>query len=138
MANKELGAKLRALRIRNGLTQKNVYEQLGVSQSTFSSWEIGKSEPDAVTFLKLCDIYHVQDILFEFTGKTTENNEIFTASNVEKNLIYAYRDLSIQGQEYILNQMEIASSLYKKSSESKLCDKKVDWIKTIAGGSTND
>ena len=72
MANKEFGAKLKSLRNKNNLTQKDVYEQLGVSQSTFSSWEIGKSEPDAKTFLKLCKIYKVYDILLEFTGESLQ------------------------------------------------------------------
>ena len=70
MANKELGMKLKSLRVQKGLTQKDVYEQLKISQSTFSSWEVGKSEPDAMTFLKLCQIYEIEDILFEFTGRS--------------------------------------------------------------------
>lgn len=73
MANKQLAEKLKKLRMKNKLTQKDVYEQLGISQSTFSSWEVGKSEPDAITFLKLCKIYNVNDILLEFTGESTSN-----------------------------------------------------------------
>lgn len=72
MANKQVGAKLKELRVKNNLTQKDVHEQLGISQSTFSSWEIGKSEPDAMTFLKLCKLYNVKDILLEFTGESLQ------------------------------------------------------------------
>ena len=75
MASKELGAKLQQLRKQNNLTQKDVYEMLGVSQSTFSSWEVGKSEPDAMTFLRLCDIYKVDDILLEFAGTSVEKKK---------------------------------------------------------------
>ncbi len=70
MANTDFGKKLKDLRTKNKLTQKDVYEQLGIAQSTFSSWEIGKSEPDAMTFLKLCKMYKVDDILLEFTGES--------------------------------------------------------------------
>lgn len=73
MANKELACKLKALRMKNQLTQKDVYSQLNISQSTFSSWEVGKSEPDALTFLKLCKIYKVKDIMLEFTGESIED-----------------------------------------------------------------
>lgn len=75
MANKILGAKLKALRLKNGMTQKDVYETLCISQSTFSSWEIGKSEPDAMTFLHLCELYNVPDVLYEFTGKSLQTKE---------------------------------------------------------------
>lgn len=90
MANKQIGAKLQELRKKNGLTQKDVYERLGVSQSTFSSWEIGKSEPDAMTFLELCDIYNVNDIISEFT-ETQRIVETFPLNNIEKEVIIAYR-----------------------------------------------
>lgn len=73
MANKELACKLKALRKKNKLTQKDVYSQLNISQSTFSSWEVGKSEPDALTFLKLCKIYKVKDIMLEFTGESIDD-----------------------------------------------------------------
>lgn len=75
MASKELGAKLQQLRKQNNLTQKDVYEMLGVSQSTFSSWEVGKSEPDAMTFLRLCDIYKVDNILLEFAGTSVKKEK---------------------------------------------------------------
>lgn len=91
MANKQIGAKLQELRKKNGLTQKDVYEKLGISQSTFSSWEIGKSEPDAMTFLELCDIYNVKDILNEFKG--TQNNQYTSfLTCTESKLITAYRN----------------------------------------------
>ena len=69
MANKQISNKLKELRIKAGYTQKQVYDRLKISQSTFSSWETGKSEPDAKTFLLLCKLYDVKDILFEFMGQ---------------------------------------------------------------------
>lgn len=72
MANKELGLKLRELRNKSKMTQQEVSDLIGLkNKSTLGSWEVGKSEPDAMTFLKLCQIYEIEDILFEFTGKST-------------------------------------------------------------------
>ena len=60
MASKELGGKLRELRDSKGFTQQQVADELGLkNKSTLGSWEIGKSEPDAFTFLKLCKLYGV-------------------------------------------------------------------------------
>ncbi len=67
--NKELSNRLRDLRKSNGFTQEYVANMLGLkNKSTLGSWEIGKSEPDAVTFLKLCNLYGVADIMQEFAG----------------------------------------------------------------------
>ena len=64
MASKELGARLRELRNNKGFTQQHVADQLGLkNKSTLGSWEVGKSEPDAFTFLKLCRLYVVENIL---------------------------------------------------------------------------
>ena len=64
MASKELGGKLRELRDSKGFTQQQVADELGLkNKSTLGSWEIGKSEPDAVTVLKLCKLYGVDNIL---------------------------------------------------------------------------
>ena len=54
MANKNISKKLRQARVDAGLSQYDVYNWLGVSQSTFSSWETGKSEPSILVFLNLC------------------------------------------------------------------------------------
>lgn len=109
MGNKKFGAKLKELRKRNGLTQKDVYEQLGISQSTFSSWEIGKSEPDAMTFLKLCKLYHVSDILLEFTGSSLQKT-----FNSDMQL---FNQLDIEDKAEIRGEMKqmLKADKYKKN-----------------------
>lgn len=67
IANSKLGMILRHLRMENGYTQQDVADILGIkNKSTLGSWEIGKSEPDIFTFLRLCLIYHVADIYKTF------------------------------------------------------------------------
>ena len=67
MANKKLGDILRMLRNAKGYTQQQVADILALkNKSTLGSWEVGKSEPDAFTFLKLCKIYEVKDIYSAF------------------------------------------------------------------------
>lgn len=102
MSNPIISQKIKQLRIDRGLTQKDVYEKMGVSQSTFSSWELGKSEPSALAFLKLCRIYGVSDILLEFTGDSL-NNDI---SKGEYSLIKKYRLLNEDDKKKIDTHMD--------------------------------
>lgn len=68
MADKIISEKLRRARLDAGLTQYDVYNWLGVNQSTFSSWETGKAEPSISIFLQLCAKYEIDDISEYFLG----------------------------------------------------------------------
>ena len=68
MADKIISRKLRRARLDAGLTQYDVHNWLGVNQSTFSSWETGKSEPSISVFLQLCAKYEIDDISEYFLG----------------------------------------------------------------------
>lgn len=57
MADKDFSRKLKDLRLKAGYSQKEVYEHFGIPQSTFSSWEVGKSEPPGDMLIKLCQFY---------------------------------------------------------------------------------
>lgn len=57
MADKDFSRKLKDLRLKAGCSQKEVYEHFGIPQSTFSSWEVGKSEPPGDMLIKLCQFY---------------------------------------------------------------------------------
>ncbi len=92
---------LKELRINAGLTQKQVYEILGVPQSTFSSWEIGKAEPSASMTLRLCEIYGVKDILhaFGYDGYNKDGSILLNISEID--LIEKYRNLDPHGKKMV-------------------------------------
>lgn len=92
MAEFNLAGKLKQARINKGLTQKQVYNQLGVVQSTFSSWETGKAEPDAETLIKLCQIYGITSLDYFINGDIEEAKYYLNnLSAAERNIIDAYR-----------------------------------------------
>lgn len=62
MANEDISRRLKRARIISDMSQRQMYERLGVKQSTFSAWENGKAEPDIKTFLEMCRIYGIDDI----------------------------------------------------------------------------
>lgn len=120
MASKEFSQKLKDLRIKAGYTQKQVYEHFNVPQSTFSSWEVGKSEPSGEMLIKLCNYYNC-DMLSEFSSMN-ENNVTYS----ELKLIERYRFISknlpsgTETVDYILNhEYNEAVELKKRFDELK-------------------
>lgn len=95
MASKEFSKKLKELRLRAGFSQKQVYEHFNIPQSTFSSWEVGKSEPSGEMLLKLCEYYDC-DMLKEFSE--TDNSGI---TYEELEIIRKHRDLDDHGREMV-------------------------------------
>lgn len=63
-----IGQRLKKLREEKNLTQAQVAKILGVSRTTYTQYETGKSEPDLATVSKLAEIYETSvDFLL---GKT--------------------------------------------------------------------
>lgn len=93
MASKDFSNKLKNLRLKAGYTQKDVYEHFNIPQSTFSSWEVGKSEPSGEMLIKLCEYYKC-DMIKEFSS-----DEDLTYK--EWKVIEKYRFLDDLGRKYI-------------------------------------
>lgn len=55
----EIGRKLREARMKSGLTQEKVSEEIQVSRQTISNWENEKSYPDVISVIKLAELYAV-------------------------------------------------------------------------------
>lgn len=109
MASKELGARLRELRNNKGFTQQHVADQLGLkNKSTLGSWEVGKSEPDAFTFLKLCRLYGVENILEEFAegGAVVKRADIHI-TDFERELILRFRKSDMIDQQIVLRALKM-------------------------------
>lgn len=56
---KNIGGFLQELRKSKGLTQKELAEQIGISDKTFSKWENGNSVPDTSMLLPLCNALEI-------------------------------------------------------------------------------
>ena len=85
----QIASSLARLRRQAGMTLEDVASKIGKSYKTVGGWEHGRGQPDVETFLKLCDMYGVTDILREFAGGAN-HNEITTTPH-EQSLIHAYR-----------------------------------------------
>lgn len=104
MANKKFGDKLRELRNSKGYTQQQVADMLGLkNKSTLGSWEVGKSEPDGYTLLKLCSIYEVEDIYkaFDFDDDSTKQPPSYNTNDI----MFKFNQLNDGYKKLIENQI---------------------------------
>lgn len=88
--------RLRAARIRQGLTQKEVAEKVSVSVYTYRKWE-GSAEPQSLDVAaKLCDALSM-DLQFYITGQTCEG---FKKDELE--IITLFRAMSQEKQQALI------------------------------------
>lgn len=59
MERKSIGMLIAALRRANGLTQKQLADQLGVSDKAVSRWERDESLPDLMLLPVIADLFHI-------------------------------------------------------------------------------
>ena len=87
----EVSTTMKLLRIEKGINQEQLAEQLHVTRQAVSSWETGKTQPDIDTLLRLCCIYHIDDVL-EIFGYQPAKKPHFNLSAQEKDLVIQYRN----------------------------------------------
>ena len=55
----EIGKKIMELRKKNGLSQEELAEKVGVARQTISKWELGETSPDLKQSKELSKIFNV-------------------------------------------------------------------------------
>ncbi len=114
MANLYISQQLKAARKAAGLTQRDVYQWLGVGQSTFSAWETGQSEPAIGIFLKLCQKYGIRDIVGYFIPESAlpDGN-----ASISPDFLNKLRSLSPRGREAVENCLEFE---YRQAKQKRI------------------
>ena len=59
MQTENFGQRIKYLRIKNGMTQKALANNLHVSGKTVSSWELSRTEPDIASIIKLSILFRI-------------------------------------------------------------------------------
>ena len=57
--NMDISERLQELRKKEGYSQEQVAEMLGLSRQAISKWESGQGKPEIDNIIKLTEIYHV-------------------------------------------------------------------------------
>ncbi|MBA4543434.1 MULTISPECIES: helix-turn-helix domain-containing protein [Thermoactinomyces] len=72
----DLGTRLKALRNKAKLSQKDLAEKLGINRVTYSQYEVNRREPDIDTLQKIADFYEISlDYLAGRTDHQTSKKE---------------------------------------------------------------
>ena len=122
-----LGNSLFQARKKNGLSQEEVAEKLGVSRQTISNWETDETLPDICQSKKLALLYHLSlDELIEFdidlkeieqviehTSEETEKKVDWTKVWGKKYPILTTYQNEVDINEYTPNLREMLDSLKK-------------------------
>ncbi|GHV33520.1 hypothetical protein FACS18949_07690 [Clostridia bacterium] len=113
-----VAALLKRYREAAGLTIREVGERIGKSNQTVSAWEQGRGQPDAEMFLRLCDVYNVENVS-DFFGQSAKLTPNASLSDEDRQLLDYYHSMNDDGQERLMEQAEMLSSKreYKKRSE---------------------
>lgn len=130
--------KLKQLRLDCQLTADEVGNMIGKSGKTVNGWENGRSQPDVETFLKLCDIYKVNDIFTEFNVKDlfADNKNNFLLSEHEKQVILAYR--SRPEMQNAVDTLLNIPTLIEVKSIAKSTDNHPAYTETITSDTLNE
>ena len=78
----EIGKKIMNLRKKNGLSQEELAEKVGVARQTISKWELGETSPDLKQAKELSKIFNVS--LDELTNNDIKDVLVEKTSNTEK------------------------------------------------------
>lgn len=98
-----LSEKLQILRKKNGLSQEELAERLGISRQAVSKWESGQSAPDLNKLIIISELYNVtidnlvkesDEFIFE------QNNEVKDEEKVDNKSIQVVLNLNNSSLEY--------------------------------------
>lgn len=95
---------VRELRIKNGIQQKELALELGVSNAAVSNWETGKSDPSGERLKKLAEIFNVDEGFI--LGYGLENPNTFVPANPKISGISETEQIV----QYVLEKLNAASN----------------------------
>ena len=112
MANKKIGKLLRIYREAALLTQLQVADSLHINRTTYTYYEVGKTEPSIDTLAKLIKLFNItyEDLLpsesnpkdiKEAYNKENFNEPIYNLNNEEQNIVLKYRTASKEQKEKV-------------------------------------
>ncbi len=118
--------KIRRIREAKDLTQEQMAEKLGISQSAYGDIERGDNDPKLSKLQKIADIFEMQlSELVDLSEKGTlninfnkqgKNNIYITSSLTEKEMALKDKELAIQARE-IENLREIIALLKRELTQ---------------------
>lgn len=115
----DIGTLLKLKRKELNLSVKQVVDSLksyniSISEKTLYGWENNYRQPDAYTFLILCAIYQISNVLDYFLNEQTKDY-----STKESILIKKYRQLTAEQQGAVENNIDYFIQVNKKDETTE-------------------
>ncbi|MHA6377087.1 helix-turn-helix domain-containing protein [Streptococcus anginosus] len=129
--------RLKEMRLKRGMTQKELGEKVGVKQNTFTNWENGKREPNFDNLIKLADILDTStDYLLGKTFISHHTKRIplseFDLSNIESLPADLYPSLSLAILAEYMNYKKGSKQIMEELIEQHdLNDKQIQILQRI-------
>ena len=103
--------------------QMDLMNDLNLSSSTVSSWCTGKKLPRMGKIQMLADYFGIEksDLIEDKSATAPEHATTLTPK--EEMLLSDFRALNEQGQDYILQTMDMVKDKYKKSADISSVEK---------------
>lgn len=128
----EIGKKIKAARTNAGINQRDMAVKLGITNSTYSNYENGYSEPPVEIILKLCEIIGIsfEDLLGQKVA-TSKNATVRTFADFLAILIdLDRRGLSIKGETtYSQETNQLMAHLHLDIPNAQIATFIPDWNK---------
>ena len=106
------GNKIRELRNKIGLTQKELADKLHKSESAIRMWELSKSEPDLQSINELAEIFGVS--VDHILGKPIEDNADLIEDKLKIAVFGGDVEVTDEMWQDILSYAEFIKTKYKK------------------------
>ncbi|MBQ8317264.1 MAG: helix-turn-helix transcriptional regulator [Lachnospiraceae bacterium] len=112
MTQKDLGLRLKLLRLDHKLTQTKLADMLSISRSAYVNYETGRTTPSIDTLIGLSSIYNINLLEeFNFNSQIRFSDCKKAMSNLDRqelfSLLEAYSELSQNSREKIIALVKV-------------------------------
>jgi transcriptional regulator with XRE-family HTH domain len=120
--------KLKALRLKQGLTQAQLGARLGVSASAVGMYEQGRREPDSTILMRMCEVFEV-DANYLLCGARNEDVAVLRLEDMitqmrerllsQQALMFHGKPIDAEGAEKIIAALELGAQLAAEYNQKK-------------------
>ena len=117
MTKKEqVGLMIKTMRLSRNLTQKQLADKLGQTQSSITMYETGRREPDFETLEALADIFNVSMSDLVPQEDNGPSITIHVKNQRTKVLAEGFDNMSKEAQDFIMNAFALANAMKEKET----------------------
>ncbi|MEE1218723.1 MAG: helix-turn-helix domain-containing protein [Ruminococcus sp.] len=120
----DFGDKLKQYRLKEGLSQEQLAEKIGVSRQAITKWETKRGLPDVENMIILAEIFKLtlDELVLEEVKKQEEKTEVFESETVYDIDIQKHFDINLGGAKKITLKTGADEKIHIRLSSTTLSD----------------